>query len=914
MSYKYTSVKSYPLDICNHITFDLENNIRVYYTTDPQITESCMALIVKVGFYNEKIPGLAHFLEHMLFNGTDKYPDSSAFQTFISANGGNTNAYTTHDHTCYYFSVQSSAFNEALERFSYFFTCPSLNPDSVNKEKEAVNAEHEKNIYNDGWRMNDIIKMTANNNHPITNFGTGCNKTLAIPNIHQHMKEFFNSYYSSDLMTIIITTNKNCDSVIPLIKQFFSIIPKKTYSLQKCPDKILNTPSIIKIVPIENTDIINMHFIIKSFKYEQNKSPINFLIYLLSNQYNGSMYDYLITNGLITVCHVHIKDVIEHQSILCILMQLTPVGVQHREHIINVVFDWINFLKKNINLLKPLYDQQYKLDKYSFLYPIKLNAVDFVRKMCQNLNEVHFAPEDALVFHIYNKEYTDDIKNNLFNVLSNINPTTASIIISSKEYDNDTSFSKETYYGTVYKVENKAVERTYTNVKFVLPELNKYLSIEDNLININVKIPKLLRKNKVKLYHLPTSAYGPSVFVQASLYLPNSILTKYNYVYTTLYFNTILSQINTEKYICESAQYTIDCSIDAGKLNIKVYGNYGKIVKVCNFIVNSIINLLNDVKDSYFHTAYYSLKNLSENVQHNPPYTRLNNLFLKRFCIKNYNEQDILNVMNEINETQLKINTINFAKFNLFKKCHITMMVSGNCLENTSMDLASIFEQVIQYESDEESFNDNDLCKKLKDNKDSYEIIPLNNKEDKNVAVGYYIFIGKYKLGITPNWEKDAILLNILNNIISTKYHSELRTNEEFGYIVTGTRLMYGTKLINLYYTFIVQSPHKTIDEIVNRTNIFMNTFRQYISEYTKEQFDNVVSGILSKYKEPYVNLIDMSTYIFNHEILTNFGCFNYKQIMINTISLLTLEDLIIFYDEKFGKRTSAIVGFARSE
>jgi secreted Zn-dependent insulinase-like peptidase len=70
--------------------------------------------------------GLAHFLEHMLFMGSKKYPLHNDYGTFISANSGNDNAYTDEMETNYYFGIKNSAFYEAVERFTNFFTGDAL--------------------------------------------------------------------------------------------------------------------------------------------------------------------------------------------------------------------------------------------------------------------------------------------------------------------------------------------------------------------------------------------------------------------------------------------------------------------------------------------------------------------------------------------------------------------------------------------------------------------------------------------------------------------------------------------------------------------------------------------------------------------------------------------------------------------
>ena len=66
----------------------------------------------------EKIPGIAHFLEHMLFLGSKKYPSANYFSEFIAKNGGYNNAYTEEESTNYFYKIQSSALQESLDIFS----------------------------------------------------------------------------------------------------------------------------------------------------------------------------------------------------------------------------------------------------------------------------------------------------------------------------------------------------------------------------------------------------------------------------------------------------------------------------------------------------------------------------------------------------------------------------------------------------------------------------------------------------------------------------------------------------------------------------------------------------------------------------------------------------------------------------
>lgn len=62
------------------------------------------------------IPGIAHFCEHMLFLGTEKYPQENDYSKFLSEHGGGSNACTYLDHTSFYFDIIPDQLENALDR------------------------------------------------------------------------------------------------------------------------------------------------------------------------------------------------------------------------------------------------------------------------------------------------------------------------------------------------------------------------------------------------------------------------------------------------------------------------------------------------------------------------------------------------------------------------------------------------------------------------------------------------------------------------------------------------------------------------------------------------------------------------------------------------------------------------------
>ncbi|OYW90100.1 MAG: hypothetical protein B7Z18_11995, partial [Alishewanella sp. 32-51-5] len=118
-----TAILVSPNDQRQYKTLTLPNKIEVILVSDPTTENSAVSLSVGAGMLQDPMTqqGLAHYLEHMLFMGTERYPDPAEYSNFVSQHNGAANAYTWLDITNYMLQINNQAFDEALDRFSDFF-------------------------------------------------------------------------------------------------------------------------------------------------------------------------------------------------------------------------------------------------------------------------------------------------------------------------------------------------------------------------------------------------------------------------------------------------------------------------------------------------------------------------------------------------------------------------------------------------------------------------------------------------------------------------------------------------------------------------------------------------------------------------------------------------------------------------
>lgn len=121
------------IDTKSYRYIELDNKLKVVLIHDPNSEISSAALDVKVGSWNEpdQFPGLAHFLEHMLFGGSQKYSRLDYFDDLLAKGSGSSNAYTDSTNTNYYFDITSNLFGKAFDVFAHFFIDPLFNEELV---------------------------------------------------------------------------------------------------------------------------------------------------------------------------------------------------------------------------------------------------------------------------------------------------------------------------------------------------------------------------------------------------------------------------------------------------------------------------------------------------------------------------------------------------------------------------------------------------------------------------------------------------------------------------------------------------------------------------------------------------------------------------------------------------------------
>jgi len=875
-----TEIIKSPNDTREYLTYQLPNKLNIFIIYDKDTDISCASMLVKTGYMHDPIAGMAHFLEHMLFNGTSKYPNESEFMEYTAKNGGYTNAFTAHSHTCYYYTITTECFEKSLDMFGQFFISPLIKADSVNREKEAVNSEHVKNINNDVWRTAEILLRVCNK--PYSNFGTGSNRTLHVENIDKLVRDFYEKNYSSDIMTLFVITKLKIPHIKNVIDNIFNLVPLRKTDKISIP-KLFKNSSVVKFVPLHNHHGLIINWELPSYHKEPAKSPINLLLYILGHEGKHTLAYYLIQNGLIYNLEAGTRDTIGDKCILFIEMKLTNLNV------LNLIFSAINdYIQKiKIDDLQYLYNEMTTMKNYEFKYQEKRDIDNTILYHCETVANYDIPLNTILTVHYFQDTY-EVIRNELLKIIDLLNINNSVILLSSNEYSEECDQTDENY-GIKYKIEsmNIMLESKFPEIR--LPPHNNYISIDNKIIDFKYSKPKYMKFDHVDLFWNPTNEFKtPTVTLDICIDIPLSSLNKFIHTKLELCLNTILKEINHEMYLCNYAGYLIHITLFMAKLNIEICGYSSGIEKVCRFVLDSLLCGCK-LRQEMFNSSKELMYKNCNNEKLDPPYVRINNFFNKKLSFKYYDNYDKLEALKKI-----KFEDIIDIMDHVLYLSRVMILVCGNCDRELAQNLGDYL-------------NTKFVTKKIYKpnyflldvyNVPNNEIIiykPENDRELNNASC-VYLFIDKIIYG-SNNFDTNICLTNMLDLCISTEYFDQLRTKEKFGYVVKANTFD-TNDLISKYYRFLIQSPDKKPKFMIDRTRKFIRDFRINLEKLSNKEFDEIRKSCILVLMTKFNNVRELSDYLLK-QMMCNYFKFDLREILCERYKKLTKYDLIQFYDNK---------------
>jgi zinc protease len=180
--------------------------------------------VVRTGSRDEYEPGrtgFAHFFEHMMFRGTERFP-SDVYNRIVTTIGADANAYTTDDHTAYHLAMAAADLEQVMQIESDRFQNLSYAESAFQTEAGAVYGEYRKTRTEPEFALYEELLAKAFERHPYGHTTMGYERDIAImPTLFDYSRQFFSRYYRPENTVLLIAGDVQPSAVFPLVEKYY---------------------------------------------------------------------------------------------------------------------------------------------------------------------------------------------------------------------------------------------------------------------------------------------------------------------------------------------------------------------------------------------------------------------------------------------------------------------------------------------------------------------------------------------------------------------------------------------------------------------------------------------------------------------------------------------------------------------
>ncbi|QBM16563.1 protease 3 [Marinobacter sp. JH2] len=889
-SHAETEPRKSPNDPNSYRYLELENGLRIILVSDTEADKAAASLNVAVGSGNDPSDreGMAHFLEHMLFLGTEKYPDAGEYQQFIRSHGGSHNAFTAFENTNYFFDVESEFLEAALDRFAQQFSHPLFTAELVDRERNAVHSEFSAKLKEDGRRLLSVRKAAGNPDHAFSKFAVGNLTTLentdANP-LRPDLVRFWEQNYSADVMSLAVYGPQSLAELERMVRQRFSAIANRNLEVIKHPEPLYSPEQLPKRIlaeTLKDSRSLSLAFPIPSQRVNYATKPASYVASLLGHEGPGSLFDVLKSAGLVETLSAGLGMDTGSHATFNINMSLTREGLKQQDDILALVFRYIDSIKTN-GISHERFDEMKQLALIDFRFHERGEPVREAMRLSSLLrdypaNEILSAP--YLMERYAPKQYQA--------ILGRLTPDNVAVMVSAPDQNlQDPELTK--WYETPWKQEPlktpKAVNPTLAD-QLALPPANPLVPENLDMVAGNsVPHPTLLRgSDGMQVWYARDTLFNtPKANVFISLRSPIARASARNTVLTQLLVDAIKTNLNAWAYSAQLAGLNYSVYPHLRGVTIRVGGYNDKLHELLNRILLEFADPM--ITEQRFRIARQRLIDDLENKSKNRPVQQTSEFI----------QTALLNGTHPVSEKLAAAKAITLDELMQFgseftKAMDPVMLAHGNLTEATALNLANQVQAVVLRNSEQV-----DVQRSRVRQLPSGETEAILNVEHPDT--GYTLYLQ----GKDRSYEERA-RYRLLAQIISSPFYEEIRTTKQLGYIVYATAFeILETPALGL----IVQSPEASGVEVDDAVTEFAERFKDRLTELSPEQLNREKQAVISKVMARDRQLGDVSGRYWQ-EIDRENNEFNSREKLAAAIREVSLDELASTFEEAIIERQRA--------
>ncbi|RTR34252.1 insulinase family protein [Shewanella atlantica] len=863
----------------------MKNGLSVLLVEDGQASQAAASMAVNVGHFDDPVsrPGMAHFLEHMLFLGTEKFPQSGEYHAFINQHGGSNNAWTGTEQTNFFFCINSDVFEESLDRFSQFFISPLFSKELVDRERHAIESEFSLKLKDDIRRTYQVQKETVNPAHPFSKFSVGNLETLGGDEsiLREELINFYQSHYSANLMTLCLVAPSSLADLETLANTYFSDI-ENHHLIKAHPEVPIyqaeQLESQINIIPIKEQKRVALTFSLPAIDPFYKHKPLTFISHLLGYEGNGSLLSYLKDNDLAVnlsagggVNGYNFKD-------YNISIQLTEKGVANLDTVIECAFEYIELIKTQ-GMQEWRYKERANLLKLAFKYQEQIKTLDLASHLSINMH--HYDVED-LLFGDYKMESLNAPQT--LSLLNMMTPSNLRVQLISSELDTE---RQAAWYHTPYQIKpiNPEKIKHWSHLpirpELKLPDANPFI-IEDSIPRADKSqssVPVIVAQEKgYRIWHRKDDEFNvPKGHLYLSLDSVQAASSPRNAALTRLYVEMLLDYLTEFTYQAEVAGLSYNIYPHQGGITLHLTGFTGKQEVLLALLIekarerNFTQGRFNLIKRQILRSWY--------NQTRAKPISQIFTSLTVTLQKRSYEPSRMAEELEGITLEELHEHVRSF-----YGKIHLEGLVYGDWLESEAQSLGKRLDHVLSLVSSPSRESERELVN-LAGHGTMMRELDVSH-QDSSIIVYYQADAAS---------ADQMALFSLLNHTMSSTFFHELRTKKQLGYMV-GT----GYLPLNRYpgMIFYIQSPTKGPRQLLEAIDEFIADFNYAVMQITNEQWEVTKQGLINQVMEHDPNLKTRGQRYWS-SIGNKDYQFTQREIVVKEVAKLTRSDLIKFMMKK---------------
>ncbi len=820
------------------------NRMHVLLISDPDTDQAAAAMDVAVGQFSDPPDrqGLAHFLEHMLFLGTDKYPDAGDYGSYLSAHGGYSNAFTGLEDTNYFFSIHKDYLEGALDRFSQFFISPRFNAEFAEREINAVNSEHQKNVNSDQRRIYQILRNTANPNHPFHMFGTGNLESLRggkknDGNLQDQLIRFYERHYSANIMKLVILGKEPLDELEKMARLNFAQVPDRDIQADRFTERpVIRKPlgRKITIQPVKSIRQLKLMFPIPPQRQHYRSKAASLLSHLLGDEGAGSILALLKKQGLATALSAGTGPESREFGFINITISLTPEGLQKTDRIITLVFQYLERMKQERTLERYFHESR-KIATIDFRFRQKEEPSNYVSRLAINMQDVPI--RDILISPWLYKVYRPELSRKLLQLLT---PKNMQVVLIAAGVPADRT---DPWYGSRYgterisdlKLSQWASVRPHPEL--FLPPPNPFIieNVTYSPGDANEPYPILLkRSDRTRVWFKEDNIFKiPKGNIRIRLSTLDAYASAENAAMTKLFTLLLKERLNEYSYPAAIAglHYSMHNSVKGIEFSLSGYSDNLDIL--FRKVVDEIKQF--EIDENRFLILKNQMIENRQNMKLSPAFRQAGYEMFHLLSTPFWHIDEYLAVMNTITVSDLEL----FIP-TLFSRLHIDFLAHGNFKAGEVQDMATYLEQNLVV-SDAVVLP----VEKTMVVPQGEPLVYQFQVPDVNSAIEIYFQAG-------PETIRQSVALDLIHQMIEKPFYHKLRTIEQLGYLVwSGYRE--AAKVDG--FMFIIQSNAKGPVYLQSRIESFITDFHRQMDQMTEDEFMLYKEALIAKRREAPKNL-----------------------------------------------------------